>query len=104
MNEREQAIVLANKILDRPRYDPDDDLAVLSRQFLRALEKPETPEMCLVQALHILIGVHTRDDPEIGFTVIMGATPHEFTGGSYDSHASYVEAWRVVRRALGVPA
>ena len=27
--------MLANKILDRPNGDPDDDLAVLSRQLLR---------------------------------------------------------------------
>lgn len=38
MNEREQAILIANKILDRPSADPDDDYAVLSRQFLRTLE------------------------------------------------------------------
>lgn len=43
------AVRLANKILDRPSGDPDDDLAVLSRQFLRAIEPkyaiaaPSTP-------------------------------------------------------------
>jgi hypothetical protein len=39
MSEKEEAIVLANKILDRPYGDPDDDLAVLARQLLRALER-----------------------------------------------------------------
>ena len=34
--ETEQAIALADRVLDRPYSDPDDDLAVLSRQFLRA--------------------------------------------------------------------
>lgn len=38
MNEREEAIRLANKILDRPYDDPDDDLAILSRQLLRSQE------------------------------------------------------------------
>ena len=38
MTEAEKAIKLADKILDRPTGDPDDDLAVLSRQLLRALE------------------------------------------------------------------
>lgn len=38
MSERERAVQLANRILDRPSGDPDDDLAVLSRQLLRALE------------------------------------------------------------------
>ena len=40
-NEKRFAIRLANKILDRISGDPDDDLAVLSRQFLRALEREE---------------------------------------------------------------
>jgi hypothetical protein len=38
MTELEEAIALANKILDRNYADPDDDLAILSRQFLRARE------------------------------------------------------------------
>jgi hypothetical protein len=39
LSEKGEAIILANKILDRPYADPDDDLAVLSRQLLRALER-----------------------------------------------------------------
>lgn len=38
MTEGEQAIALANKVLDRIHADPDDDLAVLARQFLRSQE------------------------------------------------------------------
>lgn len=38
MTEREHAIKLANVILIRPSGDPDDDLAVLSRQLLRVIE------------------------------------------------------------------
>lgn len=38
MNERDRAILLANKVLDHHNADPDDDLAVLARQFLRAIE------------------------------------------------------------------
>lgn len=37
--ERDDALVLANKILERPHGDPDDDLAVLARQLLRAREQ-----------------------------------------------------------------
>jgi hypothetical protein len=37
--EKEQAITLANRVLDRTGADPDDDLAVLARQLLRALER-----------------------------------------------------------------
>ena len=39
MSEKEDAIILANKVLDRINADPDDDLAVLARQLLRALER-----------------------------------------------------------------
>ena len=38
MTEKEEARILANKILDRIDGDPDDDLAMLSRQLLRADE------------------------------------------------------------------
>lgn len=38
MTERDEAIRLANKVLDRGNADPDDDLGVLARQFLRALD------------------------------------------------------------------
>lgn len=34
--EHEETIQLANRILDRVNADPDDDLAMLARQFLRA--------------------------------------------------------------------
>jgi hypothetical protein len=39
MLEKDSVIILANKILDRPSGDPDDDLAVLSRQLLRREER-----------------------------------------------------------------
>ena len=38
-NEMQRAIALADRVLDRPDADPDDDLAVLARQFLRAMER-----------------------------------------------------------------
>ena len=37
-DERREALVLADAILDRPNADPDDDLAVLARHLLRAQE------------------------------------------------------------------
>jgi len=42
--ERDVAIELANRVLDRPYGDPDDDLAILARQFLRAVEAHPTIE------------------------------------------------------------
>ncbi len=42
MSEFEEAEILANKLLDRINADPDDDLAILARQFLRARERELT--------------------------------------------------------------
>ncbi len=38
MSERTDAIHLANKLLEEPNTDPDDDLRMLSRQLLRRCE------------------------------------------------------------------
>ena len=38
MTEYEETVRLAGRILNRPNADPDDDLAMLSRQFLRQVE------------------------------------------------------------------
>lgn len=38
MNEKQAAIRLANIVLNNPRLDPDSDLSMLARQFLRSLE------------------------------------------------------------------
>jgi hypothetical protein len=43
-DERVDAIRLANKLLDEPNADPDDDLRMLSRQFLRRNERVESFE------------------------------------------------------------
>lgn len=37
--EFDDAVKLAHRVLDRPSGDPDDDLAVLARQFLRSVER-----------------------------------------------------------------
>lgn len=42
MGEREDAIKLANIILNQPWRDPDDDISVLARQLLRAHEATDT--------------------------------------------------------------
>lgn len=38
MTERDEALKLANKVLDRPHADPDDDLAMLARTLLREID------------------------------------------------------------------
>jgi hypothetical protein len=39
MTEEEEAVILANRLLEIPYADPDDDLRVLSRQLLRRHEE-----------------------------------------------------------------
>lgn len=51
MSERDDAIKLANQVLERPMADPDDDLAILSRQLLRQVETVERLKGDLV-AMH----------------------------------------------------
>lgn len=38
MTESEEAVIIANKVLDRINADPDDDLAILARELLRLRE------------------------------------------------------------------
>lgn len=45
--EYKLAIKLADRLLDEPYADPDDDLRTLARQFLRAVER--TPILLSVQ-------------------------------------------------------
>lgn len=44
MNERTEAFILANRLLDEPNADPDDDLRILARQLLRKTEVVERLE------------------------------------------------------------
>ena len=38
MSEKDDAVKLANRVLDKPYIDPDGDICLLARQFLRAIE------------------------------------------------------------------
>jgi hypothetical protein len=46
-DERSQAIDIANRILDEPLCDPDDDLRVLSRQLIRRSEELDYVYRCI---------------------------------------------------------
>ena len=39
MTEKQQAFDLANAALDKPHIDPDGDIAMLARQFLRTRDR-----------------------------------------------------------------
>jgi hypothetical protein len=47
-DERSQAIELANRLLDEPNCDPDDDLRVLSRWLLRRHETADNHRQTLL--------------------------------------------------------
>lgn len=50
-DELTNALVLADKLLDAPNADPDDDLRVLSRQLLRCYEANRELRRCVEQAV-----------------------------------------------------
>lgn len=59
MNELQAALMLAEKLLDEPNCDPDDELRMLSRQLLRHQEKVERLEKHLgMNELGGLIGAN----------------------------------------------
>lgn len=64
MTEHEQAIELAGRVLDRGGADPDDDLAVLARQFLRvsAVEQFTNRMRSLLNVRHHLLPELTNRD------------------------------------------
>ena len=41
LTEKEEAVQIASKLLDRPYLDPDSDEAIVARQFLRTAEQAE---------------------------------------------------------------
>lgn len=52
--------------------------------------------MSLDRAIYILTQEHTRDNAEVGFTVVM-PTPWE-----WHPLKTYIEAWCVLRRSTGL--
>ncbi len=53
--------------------------------------------MTLQEALKVLCEVHTKDDDQLGYVILYGATPR-----LEHDHSRYMEAWNVVRwHALG---
>ncbi len=72
MNECERAIILSHRVLDRISADPDDDLATLSRQFLRSVEREERTRSRIAQmvaALEAAKGFGSQGDTHEGISV-----------------------------------
>lgn len=59
--------------------------------------------MPLSQAMHILCDVHTNDDPVAGFVIHVGADPYYRPSMHMRESGDYVEAWRTLRAAVGLP-
>jgi len=70
--ERTEAIAIANRLLDEPLADPDDDQRVLARQFLREIERATyreltpTPEPRVGDA-QIARYIHALNEPAKAF-------------------------------------
>lgn len=61
-DEHTIAVELANRMLDRMNADPDDDLATLARQFLRAEEREER----LKTAIDWILILNNEKNPHLG--------------------------------------
>lgn len=67
--EEFDAVRLAERILDRPFGDPDDDLALLARQFLRARKRSER-RVKLYELARGLLRCETEAD-KVGLMIAM---------------------------------
>lgn len=84
--EIEDAIRLANKIMDQPYIDPDGDLCLLARQFLRAHESAANMRIISLQG-----AVKVLEDVIGGLSVVRT----DYDGGyeqGLNSAISYIEA------------
>ena len=84
MSEKDDAIRLANSVLDDASRDPDDDLSMLSRQFLRSLEGRTS----------------MIEDERVEFHIRVNRGPEQ----SYTSrHSIYIHAVMEAFGVLGLP-
>jgi hypothetical protein len=65
MTEREEAIALAHRVLDKPYIDPDGDICLLARQLLRSEEREATLAKKLEEADAVIFH-YTTDDRKGG--------------------------------------
>src|ERR1700677_3569927 len=93
MTEAEETRILANRILDRPNGDPDDDLAMLSRQLLRADEKilimrTALEELAYLGHGNILGNSKGNDIAQRAYAKCLGPLPKLSPGGAKNSTAA----------------
>lgn len=87
-SEKDFAIRLANKVLDDTARDPDSDLSVLARQFLRASEPRWLPiDIAPLDGTKFLAHIKHGD---IWFIVIASFAP---SGVLYDTRVESCVGW-----------
>lgn len=74
-NELDDALRLANRLLDEPNADPDDDLRVLSRHLTRQFELHERYKKALYTANGYLIQ-HGREPVKLEYGQQRSGDPH----------------------------
>lgn len=50
LSERDQARLIAERFLDRSGVDPDDDVGVLARQFIRTIQRVSQADALFFEA------------------------------------------------------
>lgn len=65
LTEREIAIKVAEDILETPYNDPDGDMCILSRQFLRAIEREDGHLRRQNEAIAAKYGIDLDNLPEL---------------------------------------
>lgn len=73
MTEFQQAIALADRVLDKPYIDPDGDICMLARQFNRLNERVDHLRVSLGHAIKIIeehvprdaLGMNAQGDPDV---------------------------------------
>lgn len=73
-----------------------DNLSAIADKMAAGMAAMQAEGKRLDGALRTLARYHTRDDPSFKFVIE--------TGGPSSFHQDYVEAWRTVRRYLGLPS
>lgn len=82
-DERTQAARIADRLLDEPYADPDDDIRVLARQFNRSQEEVERRNRELFRLQAALTFIREESIPQgmspafFAERVLLGETPHD---------------------------
>lgn len=80
MTEKEEAVRLAHAVLEKPYIDPDGDISMLARQFLRAREEIDATRASLAETLRSLEYWYSRGKPYAVIAELANAAPDSAIG------------------------